>query len=80
MCCVAKMWGPGAEQGVILQMSSCRLDLKEPYYQMSQPGLFIDWNSAAQSAVTAAGTFSVLNRNLLCFFESRNLKVGFRLI
>ena len=36
MCCVAKMWGPGAEQGV--ETSSCRLDLKEPYYTiMSQP-------------------------------------------
>ncbi|KAI3690455.1 hypothetical protein L2E82_48481 [Cichorium intybus] len=33
----AKMWGPGAEQGGILQTSSCRLDLKEPYYRMSQP-------------------------------------------
>lgn len=31
------MWGPGAEQGGILQTSSCRLDLKEPYYRMSQP-------------------------------------------
>lgn len=37
LCCVAKMWGPGAEQGGILQTSSCRLDLKEPYYRMSQP-------------------------------------------
>ncbi|XP_022028932.1 probable histone-arginine methyltransferase 1.3 isoform X1 [Helianthus annuus] len=35
--CAAKMWGPGAEQGGILQTSSCRLDLKEPYYRMSQP-------------------------------------------
>ncbi|KAK2991981.1 hypothetical protein RJ640_014842 [Escallonia rubra] len=33
----AKMWGPGAEQGGILQSSSCKLDLKEPYYRMSQP-------------------------------------------
>ena len=31
------MWGPGAEQGGILQTSSCKLDLKEPYYRMSQP-------------------------------------------
>lgn len=31
------MWGPGAEQGEILQTSSCKLDLKEPYYRMSQP-------------------------------------------
>ncbi|PWA65434.1 LETM1-like protein [Artemisia annua] len=31
------MWGPGAEQGGILQTSRCRLDLKEPYYRMSQP-------------------------------------------
>ncbi|CAJ1963401.1 unnamed protein product [Sphenostylis stenocarpa] len=33
----AKTWGPGAEQGEILQTSSCKLDLKEPYYRMSQP-------------------------------------------
>ncbi|KAK7354812.1 hypothetical protein VNO80_20310 [Phaseolus coccineus] len=33
----AKTWGPGAEQGGILQTSSCKLDLKEPYYRMSQP-------------------------------------------
>ncbi|KAL6970291.1 putative histone-arginine methyltransferase 1.3, partial [Sarracenia purpurea var. burkii] len=32
-----KMWGPGADQGGILQSSSCKLDLKEPYYRMSQP-------------------------------------------
>lgn len=31
------MWGPGAEQGGILQTSSGKLDLKEPYYRMSQP-------------------------------------------
>ncbi|MFQ6622231.1 hypothetical protein Gotur_002775 [Gossypium turneri] len=34
---IAKMWGPGAEQGGIIQTSSCKLDLKEPYYRMSQP-------------------------------------------
>ena len=33
----AKMWGPGANQGGILQSSSCKFDLKEPYYRMSQP-------------------------------------------
>ncbi|KAK1277748.1 putative histone-arginine methyltransferase CARM1 [Acorus gramineus] len=33
----AKMWGPGAQQGGIIQTSSCKLDLKEPYYRMSQP-------------------------------------------
>ncbi|GER30599.1 protein arginine n-methyltransferase [Striga asiatica] len=33
----AKMWGPGAEQGGIIQTSSGKLDLKEPYYRMSQP-------------------------------------------
>ncbi|KAK1390473.1 putative histone-arginine methyltransferase 1.3 [Heracleum sosnowskyi] len=32
-----KMWGPGAEQGGILHTSSCKFDLKEPYYRMSQP-------------------------------------------
>ncbi|GAB4843602.1 Probable histone-arginine methyltransferase 1.3 [Ancistrocladus abbreviatus] len=33
----AKMWGPGAEQGGILQTTSGKLELKEPYYRMSQP-------------------------------------------
>lgn len=33
----AKTWGPGAKQGEVLQTSSCKLDLKEPYYRMSQP-------------------------------------------
>ncbi|GAB4851283.1 Probable histone-arginine methyltransferase 1.3 [Ancistrocladus abbreviatus] len=33
----AKMWGPGAEQGGILQTSSGTLELKEPYYRLSQP-------------------------------------------
>ncbi|KAK8333233.1 hypothetical protein V6Z11_A10G191800 [Gossypium hirsutum] len=33
----AKMWGPGAVQGGILQTASGKLDLKEPYYRMSQP-------------------------------------------
>ncbi|KAL3505736.1 hypothetical protein ACH5RR_031118 [Cinchona calisaya] len=35
-----KMWGPGAEQGGILQTSSGKLDLKEPYYRMSQPQVY----------------------------------------
>ncbi|KAF8387842.1 hypothetical protein HHK36_026503 [Tetracentron sinense] len=38
----AKMWGPGAVQGGILQTSSCTLDLKEPYYRMSQPQPYAD--------------------------------------
>lgn len=33
----AKMWGPGAEQGGILQTSTGKLELKEPYYRVSQP-------------------------------------------
>lgn len=32
-----KMWGPGSDQEGILLTSSCKLDLKEPYYRMSQP-------------------------------------------
>lgn len=35
-----KMWGPGAEQGGIFQTSSGKLDLKEPYYRMSQPQIY----------------------------------------
>jgi len=33
----AKMWGVGAEQGGILQTSTGKLELKEPYYRLSQP-------------------------------------------
>ncbi|CAL9069096.1 unnamed protein product [Musa banksii] len=33
----AKTWGAGADQGGILQTFSCKLDLKEPYYRLSQP-------------------------------------------
>lgn len=33
----AKMWGVGAEQGGILQTSTAKLELKEPYYRLSQP-------------------------------------------
>lgn len=35
------MWGAGAEQGGVLQTSSCKLDLKEPYYRMSQPQAYV---------------------------------------
>lgn len=37
----AKMWGAGAEQGGILQTSSCKFDLKEPYYRLSQPQPYV---------------------------------------
>ncbi|XP_010269511.1 PREDICTED: probable histone-arginine methyltransferase CARM1 isoform X3 [Nelumbo nucifera] len=43
----AKMWGAGAEQGGILQTSSCKLDLKEPYYRMSQPQAYA-WSQDQQ--------------------------------
>ncbi|KAL7184858.1 hypothetical protein ACSBR2_026911 [Camellia fascicularis] len=32
-----KSWGAGARQGRIVQTSSSKFDLKEPYYRMSQP-------------------------------------------
>ncbi|XP_010442359.1 PREDICTED: probable histone-arginine methyltransferase 1.4 [Camelina sativa] len=44
----AKMWGPGANQGGILQTSSCKLDLKEPYYRMSQPQVYPTQEPPAQ--------------------------------
>ncbi|CAL9133530.1 unnamed protein product [Musa acuminata var. zebrina] len=37
----AKMWGAGADQGGILQTSSCKFDLKEPYYRLSQPQPYV---------------------------------------
>ncbi|XP_026659622.1 probable histone-arginine methyltransferase CARM1 isoform X2 [Phoenix dactylifera] len=37
----AKMWGAGANQGGILQTSSCKLELKEPYYRLSQPQPYV---------------------------------------
>ncbi|KAK9139362.1 hypothetical protein Scep_009043 [Stephania cephalantha] len=44
----AKMWGAGAEQGGIIQTSSGKLDLKEPYYRMSQPQAY-GWSQEQQS-------------------------------
>uniref|UniRef100_A0A1D1YMD4 Probable histone-arginine methyltransferase CARM1 n=1 Tax=Anthurium amnicola TaxID=1678845 RepID=A0A1D1YMD4_9ARAE len=44
----AKMWGVGADLGGILQTSSCKLDLKEPYYRMSQPQAYA-WAQDQQS-------------------------------
>ncbi|KAL6657167.1 hypothetical protein ACP70R_004947 [Stipagrostis hirtigluma subsp. patula] len=37
----AKMWGVGAEQGGILQTSTGKLELKEPYYRLSQPQPYV---------------------------------------
>ncbi|KAH0459055.1 hypothetical protein IEQ34_011869 [Dendrobium chrysotoxum] len=39
----AKMFGPGADQGGIQQTSSCKLNLKDPYYRMSQTPTYA-WN------------------------------------
>ncbi|XP_010259609.1 PREDICTED: probable histone-arginine methyltransferase CARM1 isoform X2 [Nelumbo nucifera] len=43
----AKMYGAGADQGGILQTSSCKFDLKEPYYRMSQPQAYT-WSQDQQ--------------------------------
>ncbi|KAF3322801.1 histone-arginine methyltransferase CARM1 [Carex littledalei] len=32
-----KTWGPGADQGGVVQTSTGKLELKEPYYRLSQP-------------------------------------------
>ncbi|XP_020689137.1 probable histone-arginine methyltransferase CARM1 [Dendrobium catenatum] len=39
----AKMFGPGADQGGILQTSSCKINLKDPYYRMAQSPNYV-WN------------------------------------
>ena len=50
---LAKMGGPGAEQGII-QTSSCKLDLKEPYYRMSQPQAYaIPQDQQSQALINA---------------------------
>lgn len=36
-----KSWGAGADQGGILQTSTGKLELKEPYYRLSQPQPYI---------------------------------------
>ncbi|XP_078439750.1 protein arginine methyltransferase 4B isoform X2 [Wolffia australiana] len=36
-----KMWGAGAENGAVLQTATGKLDLKEPYYRMSQPQPYV---------------------------------------
>ncbi|KAF5941487.1 hypothetical protein HYC85_019129 [Camellia sinensis] len=43
-----KSWGAGAEQGGIVQTSSSKFDLKQPYYRMSQPQAY----SIAQDQLT----------------------------
>lgn len=35
------MWGVGAEPGGILQTSTAKLELKEPYYRLSQPQVYM---------------------------------------
>ncbi|CAL5084811.1 unnamed protein product [Urochloa decumbens] len=44
----AKMWGVGAEQGGILQTSTGKLELKEPYYRLSQPQSYMPQDQQQQ--------------------------------
>lgn len=53
------MWGPGAEQGEVLQSSSCKLDLKEPYYRMSQPQAYAVAPDQQQHPLIHAQVFSL---------------------
>lgn len=67
------MWGPGAEQGGILQTSSGKLDLKEPYYRMSQPQAYPMSQDQQppqllQTQVTTMWLCLTLNYKSFCFF------------
>ncbi|KAI8566065.1 hypothetical protein RHMOL_Rhmol02G0010500 [Rhododendron molle] len=65
-----KMWGPGAGQGGILQTSSCKLDLKEPYYRMSQPQPYS--NTQDQS------THNLLNTQVTWFTPQQDTQIQSR--
>lgn len=66
------MWGPGAEQGGILQSSSCKLDLKEPYYRMSQPQAYPMVQDQQQHQLIPQQvfdyTFSIIFSTISCLF------------
>ncbi|KAG5559904.1 hypothetical protein RHGRI_003262 [Rhododendron griersonianum] len=67
---ISKMWGPGAGQGGILQTSSCKLDLKEPYYRMSQPQPYS--NTQDQS------THNLLNTQVTWFTPQQDTQIQSR--
>lgn len=43
-----KTWGPGADQGGVVQTSTGKLELKEPYYRLSQPQAYAASDSQPQ--------------------------------
>ncbi len=45
----ASMWGPGGVRGGVLQTSTAKLDLKEPYYRMSQSPAYA-WTQQDQAS------------------------------
>uniref|UniRef100_M8BQ22 type I protein arginine methyltransferase n=1 Tax=Aegilops tauschii TaxID=37682 RepID=M8BQ22_AEGTA len=54
----AKMWGVGADPGGILQTSTAKLELKEPYYRLSQPQAYMpqDQQQLPLSSLQAQGS------------------------
>ena len=54
----AKMWGVGAEPDGILQTSTAKLELKEPYYRLSQPQAYMpqDQQQLPLSSLQAQGS------------------------
>lgn len=61
----AKMWGAGADQGGIIQTSTGKLELKEPYYRLSQPQPYIppvqDQQLHQQFITTQDGNFTSIS-------------------
>ncbi|KAL0656690.1 hypothetical protein Bca4012_077274 [Brassica carinata] len=56
-----KSVGPGADQGGILHTSSCKLNLKEPYYGMSQPSCTRTTSTTAVSTLDHIGNVAQIS-------------------
>ncbi|KAG0495711.1 hypothetical protein HPP92_000402 [Vanilla planifolia] len=65
-----KMWGAGANHGGIMQTSTGKLELKEPYYRLSQPQPYIPTQDQQlhQQLVTSQDG----NLTSLCIQQSQN--------
>lgn len=71
------MWGVGAEQGGILQTSSGKLELKEPYYRLSQPQPYMVQDQQPPQQATPLFVSSLL---IYAVFALENKGVNHKLV
>lgn len=71
------MWGVGAEQGGILQTSSGKLELKEPYYRLSQPQPYTMQDQQPPQQATPLFVSSLL---IYAVFALENKRVNHKLV